>query len=477
MGQADKTSPDKPGRVEKDFLGEKTLPDSAYYGVQTLRGAENFHITGIPMSTEPYFVKAFGYVKKAAAMANRDLGVLDAKVANAIVGACDKLIAGEMRDQFITDFIQGGAGTSTNMNANEVIANLALESLGKKKGDYAVVNPNDHVNFGQSTNDVYPTAFRLALILRLGSYMESLRQLQAAFRAKGKEFDKVLKMGRTHLQDAVPMSLGAEFNGWATTVGEEVERIAEVRELLKEINLGATAIGTTVTAHPGYPALATKHLSDISGFKFILAGDLIEATSDTGAYVLLSGVLKRTSVKLTKICNDLRMLASGPRCGFNEINLPQMQPGSSIMPGKVNPVIPEVVNQTGFLVIGLDLTVTLAASAGQLQLNVMEPVITFALFSSISTMENAVNSLRENCVVGITANAERTRDMVLNSLGIVTVLKPSLGYKQCADIAKEGYLGGKSLHDIVVKERKLLTQEKWDEVFSFENLINPKFEQ
>jgi aspartate ammonia-lyase len=477
MGQADYGIVETPGRIEKDFLGEKALPDSAYYGVQTLRGAENFHITGIPMSTEPYFVKAFGYVKKAAALANRDLGVLDARIADAIVAGCNKLIAGEMRDQFITDFIQGGAGTSTNMNANEVIANLALESLGKKKGDYAVVNPNDHVNFGQSTNDIYPTAFRLALILRLGSYMDALRALQAAFHAKAKEFDKVLKMGRTHLQDAVPMSLGAEFHGWGTTIGEEVERIAEVRELLKEINLGATAIGTTVTAHPGYPALATKHLSELTGFKFILAGDLIEATSDTGAYVLLSGVLKRTSAKLTKICNDIRLLASGPRCGLNEINLPQMQPGSSIMPGKVNPVIPEVVNQTGFLVIGLDLTVTLAASAGQLQLNVMEPVITFALFTSISTMENAVNSLRTNCVVGITANEERTRDMVLNSLGIITVLKPSLGYKQCAEIAKEGYLTGKSLHDIVVKERKLLTQDKWDEVFSFENLISPKFEQ
>src|SRR5512137_460105 len=464
-------------RIEKDFLGEKELPDTAYYGVQTLRGKENFHITGIPMSTEPYFVKALGYVKKAAALANRDLGVIDAKVASAIAGACDKLIAGEMRDQFITDFIQGGAGTSTNMNANEVIANLALESMGKKKGEYAFVNPNDHVNFGQSTNDVYPTAFRLALILRLGSYMEALTKLADAFRAKGKEFEKVLKMGRTHLQDAVPMSMGAEFHGWGTTIGEEVQRIAEVRELLKEINLGATAIGTTVTAHPGYPPLATKYLSDLTGFKFILAGDLIEATSDTGAYVLLSGVLKRTSSKLTKICNDIRLLASGPRCGFNEIALPQMQPGSSIMPGKVNPVIPEVVNQVGFLVIGLDLTVTLAASAGQLQLNVMEPVITFALFTSISTMENAVNSLRANCIDGITANAERTRDMVLNSLGIVTVLKPSLGYKQCAEIAKEGYLTGKSLHDIVVKERKLLTQEKWDEVFSFENLISPKFEQ
>jgi aspartate ammonia-lyase len=464
-------------RIEKDFLGEKAVPADAYYGVQTLRGKENFHITGLPMSIEPAFVKAFGFVKKAAALANRDLGVLEAKVADAIAAACDRLIAGEMRDQFVTDFIQGGAGTSTNMNANEVIANLALELLGHKKGEYAVVNPNDHVNFGQSTNDVYPTAFRLALIMRLESYSEALRKLEQSFYAKAKEFERVLKMGRTHLQDAVPMSLGQEFHGWGTTIGEEIQRIAEVRQLLHEINLGATAIGTTVTAAPGYPELATAYLSKLTGEKFILAGDLIEATSDTGAYVLLSGVLKRTSSKLTKICNDLRLLASGPRCGFNEINLPQMQPGSSIMPGKVNPVIPEVVNQVGFLVIGLDLTVTLAASAGQLQLNVMEPVITYALFTSISTMENAVNSLRVNCIDGITANAERTKDLVLNSLGIVTLLKPVLGYKQCAEVAREGYLTGKSLHDIVVTERQLLTQEKWEEIFSFENLINPKFEQ
>jgi aspartate ammonia-lyase len=464
-------------RIEKDFLGEKTLPDTAYYGVQTLRGKENFHITGVPMSLEPNFVKAFGYVKKACALANRDLAVLDARVANAIAWACDRLIAGEMRDQFVTDFIQGGAGTSTNMNANEVIANLALEHLGHKKGEYQYVNPNDHVNFGQSTNDVYPTAFRLALILRLSSYIETLRRLQDAFYAKAKEFERVLKMGRTHLQDAVPMSLGQEFHGWGTTIGEEVHRIMEVRQFLHEINLGATAIGTSVTAAPGYPELATKYLSELTDIKFILAGDLVEATSDTGAYVLLSGVLKRTSAKLTKICNDIRLLASGPRCGINEINLPQMQPGSSIMPGKVNPVIPEVVNQVGFLVIGLDLTVTLAASAGQLQLNVMEPVITFALFTSIATMEHAVDSLRVNCIEGITANADLSRNMVLNSLGIVTVLKPSLGYKQCAEIAREGYESGKSLHDIVVKERKLMTQQKWDDVFSFDNLINPKFEK
>ena len=463
-------------RKEADFLGERELPDTVYYGVQTLRGKENFHITGIPMSAEPFFVKAFGYVKKAAALANRDLGVLDTTIANAIGHACDQLIAGQHLDQFVTDFIQGGAGTSTNMNANEVIANLALEHLGEPKGGYTRVNPNDHVNFGQSTNDVYPTAFRLALVMRLQSYLEALQNLQKSFQAKGQAFDRVLKMGRTHLQDAVPMSLGSEFRGWATTMGEEVQRIEEVRRLLLEINLGATAIGTSVTAAPGYPELATHHLSELTGKAFVLAGDLVEATSDTGAYVLLSGVLKRTSAKLTKICNDIRLLASGPRTGLGEINLPQLQPGSSIMPGKVNPVIPEVVNQTSFLVIGLDLTVTLAASAGQLQLNVMEPVITYALFTSISTMENAVNSLRVNCIDGITANPEHTREQVLNSLAIVTVLKPTLGYATCASIAREGHATGKSLHQIVVLERQLLTQDKWDEIFSFDNLIQPRFE-
>jgi aspartate ammonia-lyase len=463
-------------RIEKDFLGEKEVPDDAYYGVQTARGRDNFHITGMPISREPEFVRAFGYVKKAAALANRDLGVIEPRIADAIIRGCDRLINGEFVDQFVTDFIQGGAGTSTNMNANEVIANLALESLGEPKGKYEIVSPNDHVNFGQSTNDVYPTAFHLALILRLQSYMEALSKLEAALLVKADEFKNVLKMGRTHLQDAVPMSLGQEFRGWASTIGEEVHRIEEVRSHLKEVNLGATAIGTTVTAAPGYPELATKYLSQITGHDFTLARDLIEATSDTGGYVLLSGVLKHTSTKLTKICNDIRMLASGPRCGLHEINLPERQPGSSIMPGKVNPVIPEVVNQVGFLIIGLDLTVTLAASAGQLQLNVMEPVITFALFSSITTMERAVNSLRVNCIEGITANAEHTRNLVLNALGIVTVLKPALGYKLCSEIAHECHVTGKSLHDVVVDERKLLTEEKWNEVFSFENLINPKFE-
>ena len=365
------------------------------------------------------------------------------------------------------------------MNANEVIANLALETLGHKKGEYQYVNPNDHVNFGQSTNDVYPTAFRLGADPAAGELHGGaapaaggvLRQGQGVRQACSRWAARTCRT-RCRCRSA------QEFHGWGTTIGEEVQRIAEVRAVPardqprrdrdRHDRDGGARLSRSSrrSTCPSSPASSSSWPSD-----------LIEATSDTGAYVLLSGVLKRTSVKLTKICNDIRLLASGPRCGFNEINLPQMQPGSSIMPGKVNPVIPEVVNQIGFLVIGLDLTVTLAASAGQLQLNVMEPVITFALFTSIATMEHAVNSLRVNCIEGITANAERTREMVLNSLGIVTVLKPSLGYKQCAEIAREGYETGKSLHEIVVKERKLLTQEKWDEVFSFENLINPKFEQ
>ncbi len=462
-------------RIETDFIGGREIPDDVYYGVQTLRGKENFVITGVAMSAEPYLVTALAHVKKACAMANRDVGLLDPRIADAIIKACERLIAGEFVDQFVIDFIQGGAGTSTNMNANEVISNIALETLGHKKGEYQHVSPNDHVNLSQSTNDVYPTALRLALILRLKSYIEALAALQQAFFAKAKEFQKVLKMGRTHLQDAVPMALGDEFHGFGTTIGEEIQRIRESIALLTETNLGATAIGTSVNAPEGYPQLATRHLAQITGVDFTLATDLVEATSDTGVFVQLSGVLKRTAVKLTKICNDLRLLASGPRCGLNEINLPQLQPGSSIMPGKVNPVIPEVVNQTAFLVIGLDLTVTLAASAGQLQLNVMEPVIAFGLFFSIFSMENAVNTLRDKCVVGITANADRTRDMVMNSTSIVTLLNPVIGYKRAAEIAREAHESGKSIHDIAVAERKLVTQQQWDRLYSFDNLIKPHY--
>ncbi|MCR5890115.1 aspartate ammonia-lyase [Hymenobacter sp. J193] len=464
-------------RLEHDFLGERPIPQDAYYGIQTLRAIENFRITGIPLKSEPLFVQALAYVKKAAALANQELGVLDATIAGGIARACDRVISGEFDDQFLTDMIQGGAGTSVNMNANEVIANVALELLGHQKGEYQFCHPNNHVNCSQSTNDAYPTAFRIALSNKLVSYRQALEQLAEAFAQKGEEFQNVLKMGRTQLQDAVPMSMGDEFKAFATNLREELLRIEDSRQLISEINMGATAIGTGINAPAGYAELVTRHLRTITGLDLQLAGDLIEATYDTGAYVQLSGVLKRTAVKLSKICNDLRLLSSGPRTGFFEINLPPLQPGSSIMPGKVNPVVPEVVNQTAFYVIGADLTVTMAAEAGQLQLNVMEPVISFALFTSISYLTNACHTLREKCVVGITANKERAEELVRNSIGIVTQLNPVLGYETSAEIAKEALRTGKSVYAIAVTERQLLTQAKWDEIFTFENMIRPDFIQ
>ncbi|WP_375437679.1 aspartate ammonia-lyase [uncultured Hymenobacter sp.] len=464
-------------RLEHDFLGERAIPADAYYGIQTLRALENFNITGIPLKSEPLFVQALGYVKKAAAMANRDMGVLDPAIADCITRACDRVIAGEMDQQFLTDMIQGGAGTSVNMNANEVIANVALELMGKPKGQYEFCHPNNHVNCSQSTNDAYPTAFRIALNNKLESYSQALGELADAFARKGEEFRNVLKMGRTQLQDAVPMSMGDEFKAFATNLREELLRIQDSRNLISEINMGATAIGTRVNAPSGYGEKVTEYLRNITGLDLVLAGDLIEATYDTGAYVQLSGVLKRTAVKLSKICNDLRLLSSGPRAGLFEINLPPLQPGSSIMPGKVNPVVPEVVNQTAFYVIGADLTVTMAAEAGQLQLNVMEPVISFALFTSISYLTRACHTLREKCVVGITANAQHAEKLVRNSIGIVTQLNPVLGYETSAEIAKEALRTGKNVYDIAVTERQLLSQAKWDEIFTFENLIRPQFIQ
>jgi aspartate ammonia-lyase len=469
------TLPGKITRMEHDFLGEKEIPNEFYYGVQTLRARENFDITGIVLSSEPLLIKAFAYVKKAAALANRDLAVLDAKIAEAICFACDELIAGKYTDQFISDLIQGGAGTSCNMNANEVIANIGLEYLGFEKGDYQHLHPNNHVNCSQSTNDAYPTAFRLALYLKIDSFIQSLETVQHAFDTKAKSFSRVLKMGRTQLQDAVPMTLGDEFNAFAITIGEDVQRMREAQKLVTEINMGATAIGTGVNAPQGYSELVTKYLAEVSGLPVTLAPDLIEATPDTGAYVQVSGTLKRCAVKMSKICNDLRLLSSGPRAGFNEINLPAMQPGSSIMPGKVNPVIPEAVNQTCYYVIGADVTITMAAEAGQLQLNVMEPVIGFALFTSLQYLTKALYMLQSKCIDGITANEEVCRNHVMNSIGIVTMLNPIIGYEASAGIAREALKTGKSVHQIAVTERSLVAQEKWDEIFSLENLIDPKF--
>lgn len=463
-------------RIESDFLGELEIPDDVYYGVQTMRGKQNFHITEMSMAQEKYFPIAFGYVKKAAAKANKELGTIPADVADALMWACDELIAGKYNDQFVTDWLQGGAGTSTNMNVNEVICNLACEKLGYPLGDKRV-SPNDHANFGQSTNDTYPTALHLSLILRSNEVVKAVEGLVASLYKKADEFKNVLKMGRTHLQDAVPMSFGQEFHGWGKTLEDEVELIKEAQKHLLTINLGGTAIGTTVTCHPDYPALASKYLAEMSGFPFQNSSDLIAATSDCGSYQVLSSAMKSLAVKLTKVCNDLRLLASGPRTGLSELNLPQLQPGSSIMPGKVNPVIPEVTNQAAFLAIGLDTTVMLAASAGQLELNVMEPVITFALYLQMKVLGNACNHLSQKCIDGITVNADHTKDLVMGSLGIVTLLKPHFGYKPCANVAREGFLTGKSLHDLVVKEKKMMTQEEWDKTFTYENLINPKFEK
>ncbi|MBA3665034.1 MAG: aspartate ammonia-lyase [Bacteroidetes bacterium] len=462
-------------RLEHDFIGEKQIPFNVYYGVQTVRAMENFNITGIPVSKEPLFLKAFGYVKKAAALANRDCGSLEPRLADAIVFACDKLIAGEYLNQFPTDFIQGGAGTSLNMNVNEVIANIGLEYLGHQKGQYEFLHPNNHVNCSQSTNDTYPTALRIALYIKINDYVNEIQNLRNAFSKKGLEFIHILKMGRTQLQDAVPMLLGQEFHGFASTIDQDINRLREAQVLLTACNMGGTAIGTRINAPSEYPFLVTKYLAAASGLPITLAGDLIDASSDTGDYVQLSGVLKRSVLKISKICNDLRLLSSGPRCGINEINLPKMQPGSSIMPGKVNPVIPEVVNQTAFYVIGADVTITMAAEAGQLQLNVMEPVISFSLFTSLEYMRNAIHTLRTKCVEGITANPKVCSDFVMNSIGIVTALNPVLGYETCAAVAKEALETEKSVHAIVVIERQLITQQKWDEIYSLQNMIQPSF--
>ncbi len=461
-------------RTEHDFLGDREISDDKYYGVQTLRAIENFPITGIPIGHMQSFVQAFGYVKKAAAMANLELGVLDEMRAQAIMQACDAIVAGEMYDQFPVDVVQGGAGTSTNMNVNEVIANKALEILGHPKGSYDIIHPNNHVNLSQSTNDVYPTSLRLSVWYELQFLIEALENLRNSFLRKGNEFKDVLKMGRTQLQDAVPMTLGLEFEAFAVNIDDDVRRLIEARELVREVNLGATAIGTRINAPDGYPELAVRYLSELTGVDVILAEHLIEATWDTGPLVEISGLLKRVAVKLAKICNDLRLLSSGPRTGLNEINLPPRQPGSSIMPGKVNPVIPEVVNQVCFRVIGNDVTISFAAEAGQLQLNVMEPVIAFCLFQSISMLTNGCTVLRHLCVDGITANHEHTKAMVLNSIGIVTALSPMLGYEVTSQIAKEAFETGGSVVDIV-RQRGLLSEEKIEEVFSIENLMNPQY--
>ena len=449
-------------RVESDLIGELQVPADAYYGVQTQRAINNYKISTTHMYDYPEYIIAMAYVKMAAAAANTELGVLPKEIGDAIVAACKEIAGGKLWDQFPVDMMQGGAGTSVNMNANEVIANRALELMGHKKGEYQFCSPNDHVNCAQSTNDAYPTAFRYTFF-RMNRHLEkALQDLIDAFRAKGEEFKDIIKMGRTQLQDAVPMTSGQEFNAFANNLGEEIANLNRNAVLLKEINMGGTAIGTGLNAVPGFAELCTKKMSEFSGDTFEKAPDLVEATPDTGAYVSYSAALKRLAVKLSKTCNDLRLMASGPRCGLHEINLPAMAPGSSIMPGKVNPVIPEVTNQVCFKVIGNDTAVCFAAEAGQLQLNVMEPVIAQCILESQTWLINAMNTLRTKCVEGITVNAEHCYNMVKNSIGIVTALNPYIGYKASTKVAKEALETGRSVYDLVL-EHGLMTKEKLDE--------------
>ena len=457
------TQNDQPTRMEHDLIGERAVPQAAYYGIHTLRAVENFPVTGTPISIYPDLINALARIKQAAALTNRDLGLLDTERCDAIIKACAEIIEGHLHDQFVVDVIQGGAGTSTNMNANEVIANRALEIMGHHRGEYSHLHPNEHVNLSQSTNDVYPTALKIAGIVGIHRLIDAMAVLRRAFAEKADAFSHILKMGRTQLQDAVPMTLGQEFQTYAVMLGEDEERLREAAKLICEINLGATAIGTGITTHPDYAALVCKHLCALTHLPLMTAPNLIEATQDCGAFVQLSGVLKRVAVKLSKTCNDLRLLSSGPRAGLGEINLPAMQAGSSIMPGKVNPVIPEVVNQIAFEVIGNDLTVSFAAEAGQLQLNAFEPVIAHSLFKSVTHLRQGCLILAERCVKGITANAEKLRQSVTSSIGLVTALNPYIGYENATALAQEALQTGASVYDLVIA-KKLLDKEQLDAI-------------
>jgi aspartate ammonia-lyase len=463
----------QPVRTEHDLLGDRAVPADAYYGVHTLRALENFPITGTPISIYPDLLVALACVKQAAAIANAELGLLDEERSVAIRLACEEVREGMLHDQFVVDVIQGGAGTSSNMNANEVICNRALEKLGAAKGNYARLHPLDHVNLSQSTNDVYPTAIKLALQLGIRRLLEEMNFLQRCFAAKAEEFKEVLKVGRTQLQDAVPMTLGQEFSTYAVMLSEDESRLAEAAELIREINLGATAIGTGINAHPDYAPLVTRRLAEVSGIAFVVSPNLIEATQDAGAFVQLSGVLKRIAVKLSKICNDLRLLSSGPRAGIGEIALPAVQAGSSIMPGKVNPVIPEVVNQIAFEVIGNDITVTMAAEGGQLQLNAFEPIIAHSLFKSLYHLAAGCRTLGERCVKGITANRERARHLLDQSTALVTALTPFIGYARSTEIAQEALATGAPVYDLVL-QKKLMGREELDKLLSPEMLTRPR---
>ena len=457
-------------RIEHDLLGDRRINAEAYFGVHTLRATENFPITGIPISAYPDLIIALACVKQAAARTNAELGLLDPAIAGAIEAACIDIRLGDLHEEFVVDVIQGGAGTSANMNANEVIANRALEHLRHGRGEYRVVHPLEHVNLSQSTNDVYPTSVKVGVQFAVRRLHSAMTRLSEALEAKAVEFSQVLKMGRTQLQDAVPMTLGQEFRAYAIMVAEDADRLLEAATLISEINLGGTAIGTGINAHPRYAELVCTHLREISGAAIISADDLIEATQDVGSFVQLSGVLKRTAVKLSKICNDLRLLSSGPRAGLSEINLPAVQAGSSIMPGKVNPVIPEMVNQVAFEVIGNDMTITMAAEGGQLQLNAFEPVIAHSLFKSIIHLTNACDVLTTRCIEGITANTEHLRGIIEHSIGLATALNPHIGYAAATEIATDALASGRSIPDLVV-ERDLMTRAQVESVLRPEILI------
>ena len=460
-------------RTENDLLGEMEIPVEYYHGIQTVRAVENFNISRSKLFHYPKFVNALADVKAAAAVANHHLGLLDEKIKDAIVKACNEIKDGALHEFFVVDMIQGGAGTSVNMNANEVIANRALEILGHEKGEYRYCHPNNHVNLSQSTNDAYPTALKITVYNSIGDLIESYKKIVVAFRNKSLEFKDIIKMGRTQLQDAVPMTIEQEFEAFAVIIEEEVKHLNESRSLLCETNMGATAIGTGINSDPEYAGLCTNYLADISGIPVVLANNLIAATSDTSVFVMNSSVIKKGAVKLSKISNDLRLLASGPRTGFGEINLPPMQPGSSIMPGKVNPVIPEVVNQIAFRVIGNDLSVTIASEAGQLQLNVMEPIMAYSILENIDILIEGIETLRTRCVEGISANVDTCRDLVMNSIGLITAISPYLGYEASTELAAVALKSGRGVYELVL-ESGLIEKEKLDDILRPENMIQPR---
>ncbi|EAL3908745.1 aspartate ammonia-lyase [Campylobacter upsaliensis] len=463
-------------RKEHDFIGELEIADDVYYGVQTFRALENFHMSGRSLKNYPFFIKAFAQVKKAAALANKEVGVLDADKADALAKACDRLIAGEFLDQFVVDMIQGGAGTSTNMNVNEVLTNIALESMGHKKGEYQYLHPNDHTNLGQSTNDTYPSSIKVATHAKLGDLLKAMEELKNDLEAKAKEYKDMIKMGRTELEDAVPTTLGNTFNAFASYIKSDIAKLTKAREAMTVLNLGATAIGTGINCHPDYKNVVEKKLKEITDVNFTPAEDLIAATQDTADFVYVSGCLKTAAVRLSKIANDLRLMNSGPRCGLGEITLPAMQPGSSIMPGKVNPVICEVVGEACYEVIGNDVTIMLCSERGEFELNAFEPGIAYGLFNSLILLENAMKTLANKAIKGLKANPEACKKLVLNSIGIVTAFNPVLGYEKSASMAKEALQTGKAVGDICL-ERGYLSKEEIDKILDPENMLNPQMKE